>query len=67
MWDDDDGFCVQVALPGWEAKQVTLDVNDQMLSIKGERPARTVNARHHLEEIGKTFLEMLEVAGICKS
>lgn len=28
---------MQVALPGWEPNQVTLEVKDKMLTVKGER------------------------------
>jgi HSP20 family protein len=35
--EDENGFYVQVALPGWEPNQVTLEVKDKMLSVMGER------------------------------
>lgn len=36
VWEDPNGFYVQMALPGWEPKDATLEVNNHMLSIKGE-------------------------------
>jgi len=36
-WEDSNGFYVQMALPGWDPKDVTLEVNNQMLSVKGHR------------------------------
>lgn len=51
VWEDENGFYVQVALPGWEPNQITLDVNNKTLTVKGERAGE--DARHyHLHEIG---------------
>ena len=47
-WEDANGFYVQMALPGWEPKDVALEVNNQMLSVKGERPEETSGSRKHL-------------------
>jgi HSP20 family protein len=35
--EGENGFDVQVALPGWEPNQVTLEVKDKMLTVRGER------------------------------
>jgi HSP20 family protein len=48
VWEDLNGFYVQMALPGWEPKDVALEVNNQMLSVKGERPEETSGSRKHL-------------------
>lgn len=48
VWEDSNGFYVQMALPGWEPKDVTLEVNNQMLSVKGERTEETSGPRKHL-------------------
>jgi HSP20 family protein len=51
-WEDEQGFCVQLALPGWEPQDVTLEVTNQVLSIKGERPQVAASARTtHVQEI----------------
>ncbi len=51
-WEDDDGFYVQMALPGWEPKDITLEVDKQVLTVKGERKDRTaVPEKVHLREI----------------
>ena len=48
--EDENGFYVQVALPGWEPHQVTLEMKDQRLTIRGERSIE--DARHyHVREI----------------
>lgn len=39
---DETGLYVQVALPGWDPSQVTLEVNDKMLTVKG----RTLRRRY---------------------
>jgi HSP20 family protein len=47
-WEDSNGFYVQMALPGWEPKDVALEVNNQMLSVKGERAEETNGSGKHL-------------------
>jgi HSP20 family protein len=55
VWDDEHGFYVQVALPGWEAKHMALEVNNQVLTIKGEREEPSGDTpRYHLQEFGGT-------------
>jgi len=55
VWEDDNGFYVQVALPGWEPNQIDLEVNNQLLSVKGAREmASEDTGRYHLQEIGGT-------------
>ncbi len=52
-WEDSNGFYVQMALPGWEPKDVALEVNNQMLSVKGERTEETSggSGKHLIREI----------------
>lgn len=51
-WEDEDGFYVQLALPGWEPKDITLEVNNQVLTVKGERNVELQNSvKFHLREI----------------
>jgi len=53
-WEDENGFYVQMGLPGWESKDVALEVNNQMLSVKGERSENTEASRkYHLQEIAE--------------
>jgi HSP20 family protein len=47
-WEDSNGFYVQMALPGWEPKDVTLEVNHQMLAVRGESTQETGSSRKHL-------------------
>jgi HSP20 family protein len=47
-WEDSNGFYVQIALPGWEPKDVTLEVNNQMLVVKGERTDEATASRKHV-------------------
>ena len=49
--EDENGFYVQVALPGWEANQVTLEVKDKLLTVRGERSADDDDRQYHLQEI----------------
>ncbi|MGE3976824.1 MAG: Hsp20/alpha crystallin family protein [Nitrospira sp.] len=51
-WEDDNGFYVQMALPGWEPKDIALEVKNQVLTVKGERNVELQNAdKFHLREI----------------
>lgn len=52
VWDDDDGFYVQMALPGWEASEISLELNQQILTVKGARKEETESTgRYHMQEI----------------
>ena len=48
--EDENGFYVQVALPGWEPNQITLDVKDKMLTVRGERSCEDTG-HYHVREI----------------
>lgn len=51
-WEDDNGFYVQMALSGWEPKDISLEVNNQVLTVKGERKQEAaVSRKFHLHEI----------------
>lgn len=51
-WEDDNGFYLQMALPGWEAKDISLEVNNQVLTVRGERSVEvTGSQKYHLREI----------------
>ncbi|HTL62611.1 MAG TPA: Hsp20/alpha crystallin family protein [Nitrospira sp.] len=47
-WEDSNGFYLQMALPGWEPKDVALEVNNQMLSVKGAKTDTANGSRNHL-------------------
>jgi HSP20 family protein len=48
--EDENRFYVQVALPGWEPNQVTLEVKEKMLTITGERSGEDMG-HYHMREI----------------
>ena len=51
-WEDDNGFYVQMALPGWEPKDIALEVKNQVLAVKGERNVELKDSeKYHLREI----------------
>ena len=35
VWEDDKGFHVQLALPGWETKDVSIQVEEQIMTVTG--------------------------------
>lgn len=51
-WEDENGFYVQLALPGWEPKDIALEVDNQILTVKGDRNVEVHNSvKFHLREI----------------
>ncbi len=53
-WEDENGFYVQLALPGWEPKDITLEVNNQILTVQGQRSVELQNTqKFHLREIAE--------------
>jgi HSP20 family protein len=41
-----------MALPGWEPKEIGLEVNNQVLTVKGERSTQgAASQKYHLREI----------------
>jgi HSP20 family protein len=48
--EDENGFYVEVALPGWKPSQVTLEVKDRSLIVSGERSSEGTG-HYHLKEI----------------
>lgn len=51
-WEDEHGFTVEVALPGWDPKDIALEVEHQVLTVKGDRKNEpAASATYHLREI----------------
>ena len=59
-WEDGNGFYVQVALPGWEPTNISLEIDNQVLTVKGERKEERVReGTYHLREIsGGPFMRL---------
>lgn len=54
VWENENGFHLQMALPGWEPKDITLEVTNQVLTVKGERTVETSESqKYHLREIAE--------------
>lgn len=62
-WEDPDGFYVQVGLPGWEPKDISLEVDKQVLLVKGERKSESEPAQsYHLRELAEDrFIRMFKL------
>ena len=41
VWEDEKGFHVQLALPGWETKDVSIQVEKQVMTVAGSHQAET--------------------------
>jgi len=51
-WEDENGFYVQMALPGWDQKDIAVEVNNQVLAVKGKRSLEpSATQRFHFREI----------------
>lgn len=51
-WEDENGFYVQMALPGWDQKHIEVEVNNQVLSVKGKRNDEPASSqKFHVREI----------------
>ena len=44
VWEDEKGFHVQLALPGWETKDVSIQVEKQVMTVAGSHQAETESA-----------------------
>lgn len=54
VYEDENGYCAQFALPGWDGKDVEIRVEDGVLTVKGEwKGDRTDSGRtYYSREIG---------------
>ncbi len=59
-WEDGNGFYVQVALSGWEPTNISLEIDNQVLTVKGEqKEERVPEGTYHLREIaGGPFMRL---------
>lgn len=62
-WEDANGFYVEAALPGWEPKDVSLEIDNQTLTVKGEQKGEAASPQnYHLREIfGGRFVRQFEL------
>lgn len=62
-WEDGNGFFVEVALPGWETKDISLEIDNQVLTVKGERrEEHAPEGTYHLREIaGGRFARLFKL------
>lgn len=53
-YEDEQGFSLQLALPGWAAQEIEVQVEDGVLTVKGERKAEAAESSrtYHLREMG---------------
>ena len=45
VWEDEKGFHVQLALPGWETKDVSIQVEKQVMTVSGTHQSENDTAR----------------------
>ncbi|WP_447973963.1 Hsp20/alpha crystallin family protein [Nitrospira sp. Kam-Ns4a] len=52
VYEDEQGFCVQMAIPGMEAKDVEIVAEDGVLTVRGERkPDASENRTYLVREL----------------
>lgn len=52
VWEDEKGFHVQLALPGWDTKDVSIQVEKQLLTVTGaHQPAHDATRKVYQWEI----------------
>lgn len=51
-WEDGDRFCVELALPGWQAGDVSLSVENGVLTVSGKREEPEDGRTYYMREIG---------------
>ncbi len=52
-WEDDNGFYVEIALPGWDPNDISVEVDNRVLAVKGEpKGGAEQSGTYHLREIG---------------
>jgi HSP20 family protein len=53
VWEDANQVGVELTLPAWDAKDVTITVNDDVLTVKGTRNWQDPEGRrYHMRETG---------------
>lgn len=58
----DSGYVIQLAVPGWKKDQISINVADQILSIKGEKQDSTEEKNWiHKGISGKSFSRYLKL------
>ena len=45
VWEDEKGFHVQLALPGWETKDVSIEVEKQVMTVTGAHQSENESTR----------------------
>jgi len=53
VWEDGEGFYIQLGVPGWQPHEITVDLENQTLIVKGERPERDFG-HYYIKEMGGT-------------
>jgi HSP20 family protein len=43
VWEDEKGFHVQLALPGWDTKDVSIQVENQVMTVTGAHQSENVS------------------------
>ena len=51
VWEDEKGFHVQLALPGWETKDVSIQVEKQAMTVTGARRSENTQRKVYQWEI----------------
>ncbi len=64
VWEDEGGFYVQLALPGWEPSELTLEVNHGVLTVTGQHASEDPGV---FDVVGGEFTRTFRLPRICQS
>jgi HSP20 family protein len=62
MYETENAVVVEVALPGYKTDDVKISVEDNVLTVEGQRKVETENKKYHMKEIySESFMRSVTI------
>ena len=62
MYETDNAVVLEVALPGFKRDDIKISIEDNMLTIEGQRKTETENKKYHMKEIySESFMRSVTI------
>jgi HSP20 family protein len=62
MYETENAVVVEVALPGYKTGDVKISVEDNVLTVEGQRKVETENKKYHMKEIySESFMRSVTI------
>jgi len=62
MYETNDSVVVEVALPGYKTGDVKISIEDNVLTVEGQRKIETENKKYHMKEIySESFMRSVTI------